>query len=134
MNNESFINNLKGFDFLNDVNIDLEAAFEDIELSFRQLITDRDKWLQIKVLLSPFMCAYQLPDYIKSILDFPNSYVLGNVAKVKEVLSLFPENDGSLFYKDATGIIHTANKWDMYQVQTKILKILEETNDQTRND
>ena len=134
MNSESFINNLKRFDFLNDMTIDLEAAFEDIELAFRQLITDRDKWLQIQVLLSPFMCSYKIPEYIKSILDFPNSYVLGNVAKVKEVLSLFPENDGSLFYKDANGIIHTANKWDMNQLQTKIIKILEETNDQTRND
>lgn len=134
MNAESFVNNLKRFDFLNDTTIDLEAAFEDIELAFKQLITDRDKWLQIQVLLSLFMCSYQLPEYIKSILDFPNSYVLGNVAKVKEVLSLFPENDGPLFYKDANGIIHTANKWDMYQLQTNILKILEETNDQTRND
>ncbi len=134
MNESEFLTRIKKVDFLNDVDVDLEKSFEDINWAFLQLITDKDKWLQIHVILKPFKCSYQLSYYIRGILDAHNDYPLGNIAKVKEVLCLFPENDGNLFYVDNMGIIHNANKWDMNQLQTKIIKILEETNDQTRND
>ena len=134
MNESEFLKRVKKVDFLNDKNVDLEKSFKDIQSGFRQLITDKDKWLQISVLLKPFMCSCQLSDYIGSILNTPTKYPLDNISQIKEVLCLFPETDGSLFYMDKRGIIHNANKWAMHILQTKIIKILEETNDKAAND